>query len=121
MTQSILIAGGTGHIGRAVARDLWRNTDADLILTGRRRQKGEAAVAELGRRSSFLPLDLTTSTVDELAKLLRNVDLAIQCVGPFRTLPPTLLAACIVAGVDYVDICDDRRATEVRLGLHEAA
>ena len=32
-----------------------------------------------------------------------------------------MLAACIVAGVDYVDVCDDRRATEVRLGLHEAA
>jgi saccharopine dehydrogenase-like NADP-dependent oxidoreductase len=121
MTQSILIVGGTGHIGLAVARDLWCNTDAALMLTGRRHQKGEAAVAELGRRSSFLPLDLTTTTVDELAKLLCNVDLAIQCVGPFRTLPPTLLAACIVAGVDYVDVCDDRRATEVRLGLHDAA
>ena len=121
MTQSILVFGGTGQIGRWVAHDLFLHTDASLILTGRNLAKGVNVAAEFGRRGHFLPLDLTTITVDELAKLLDNVDLAIQCVGPFRTLPPTLLAACIVAGVDYVDVCDDRRATEIRLGLHDAA
>jgi saccharopine dehydrogenase-like NADP-dependent oxidoreductase len=121
MTQRIFIVGGTGKIGLAVACDLLSHTRAELILTGRNRAKGKAIAAALPDRCRFLPLDLATATVDELAGLLDGVDLAIQCAGPFRTLPPALLAACIVAGVDYIDVCDDRRATAWRLGLHNAA
>lgn len=121
MTQRILIVGGTGQIGLAVARDLFQHTTAELILTGRDVAKGAAVAAEFGHRGRFALLDLTVTSVDELAAMIVDMDLVIQCAGPFRTLPPTLLAAAIVARVNYVDICDDRRATEVRLGLHEAA
>ncbi|MCB9160316.1 MAG: KR domain-containing protein [Caldilineaceae bacterium] len=45
MTKRILVVGGTGHIGRAVARDLFAHTDAHLTVTGRDPGRGEAAAA----------------------------------------------------------------------------
>ena len=121
MTKRILIVGGTGHIGRAVARDLFAHTDAHLTVTGRDPGRGEAAAAPFGARGAFLPLDLTATPVDALVPLVKQFDLVVQCAGPFRTLPPTLLAAAICARVNYVDICDDKTATRHRLGLDDAA
>ncbi|MCB9160315.1 MAG: saccharopine dehydrogenase NADP-binding domain-containing protein [Caldilineaceae bacterium] len=74
-----------------------------------------------GARGAFLPLDLTATPVDALVPLVNQFDLVVQCAGPFRTLPPTLLAAAICARVNYVDICDDKTATRHRLGLDDAA
>lgn len=121
MSARILIVGGTGQIGMAVARDLIMHTDARLTLGGRDPQRGHAAAGALGDRVDFTALDLTAHSVDSLAAAIRPYDLVLQCAGPFRLLPPTLLAAAIVARTDYVDICDDARATEIRLGLNQGA
>lgn len=121
MPQQILIVGGTGHMGMAVARDLHSHTSAELTLTGRDSVRGTRATAEFSSRARFLRLDLHQTDAATLRTLVRQYDLVIQCVGPFRTLPPALLVACITAGVDYVDICDDKSATQVRLGLDQAA
>lgn len=121
MTQRILIVGGTGHIGRAVARDLFEHTAAHLTVAGRDRVRGAAVTQEFGARGRFAQIDLNSETVDSLTPLVQEYDLVLQCAGPFRTLPPTLLAAAICARVNYVDICDDKTATRHRLGLDDAA
>lgn len=121
MSQRILIVGGGGRIGQAVARDLLRCTAAEMLLAGRHPARLAPIVDALGGRVDCVAVDLDRATVDGLQPLLAGVDLAVQCLGPFRTRPPTLLAACIVAGVNYVDVCDDKRATQVRLGLNDAA
>jgi hypothetical protein len=121
MSQRILIVGGGGRIGKAVMRDLLRCTTAEMLLAGRNPARLAPIADALGGRVDCVAVDLDRTTVDGLQPLLAGVDLAVQCVGPFRTRPPTLLAACIVAGVDYVDVCDDKRATQVRLGLNDAA
>jgi saccharopine dehydrogenase-like NADP-dependent oxidoreductase len=121
MTQRILIIGGGGRIGQAVVRDLHRCTTARLTLGGRTPARLERVADAFGPRVDCVAVDLERATIHELQRLVTGVDLAVQCVGPFRTQPPTLLAACIAAGVNYVDVCDDRRATQWRLGLHDAA
>lgn len=121
MPPRVLIVGGTGQIGQAVVRDLYTHTDATLVLGSRNRARGEAVAASLGARGEFVPVDLDTATVEDLQALLPGFDLVMQCVGPFRDRPPTLLEASIRAGVNYVDVCDDKRATQQRLTLHEMA
>ena len=120
MSQRILIVGGAGRIGQAVVRDLLANTSAEIRLAGRHPARMEPIAAALGKRVDCVAVDLDRATVADIQPLLRGVDLAVQCVGPFRTRPPVLLAACIVAGVNYVDVCDDKRGTQVRLGLNDA-
>jgi saccharopine dehydrogenase-like NADP-dependent oxidoreductase len=121
VNRQILIVGGSGHIGSAVARDLHQHTLADLVLAGRDLTRLQSAARALGARCTALTVDLDRTTVDDLVHRVRGFDLVIQCVGPFRTRPPHLLLACLQAGVNYVDVCDDRRATQVRLGYDETA
>lgn len=121
MAQRVLIVGGSGHIGSAVVRDLHRHTGAHLTVAGRSAARAEALAATLGSRGDVRVLDLDTATVGDLARLARGFDLVLQCVGPFRLRPPALLLACMAAGVNYVDVCDDRRATQERLALHASA
>jgi len=121
MPHQVLVVGGTGHIGLATAQDLITHTDAHLLLTGRNEERGQAAVAACNGRAEFLQLDLSATGMDQLVDLARRVDLVVPCTGPFRTLPPTLLEACIAAKTNYVDVCDDAAATRARLTLHERA
>jgi len=125
MATRILIVGGTGRIGSAVARDLLAHTDVQVIVTGRNAPHGEAVAATLGSRASFTRFDLDraqrTPGGVELRNLLRGIDVAVQCAGPFRPRSPSLLEACIAAGIHYVDVCDDRGATQSRLALDAAA
>ena len=121
MTQHVLVVGGAGHIGSAVVRDLHRHTAAHLTVAGRSAPRAAALAATLGARGGVSVLDLDTASLDDLARLARGFDLVIQCVGPFRRRPPALLLACMAAGVNTVDVCDDRRATPARLARHESA
>lgn len=121
MPSTVLIAGGTGRMGQAIARDLLAHTLARLILASRNRARGETLAAALGARGDFRPIDLDHARPADLAALLEGVDLAILAAGPFHLRPPTLLEACIAAGVNYVDLCDDCAATQARLALDAAA
>ncbi|MDJ0755274.1 MAG: saccharopine dehydrogenase NADP-binding domain-containing protein [Ardenticatenaceae bacterium] len=121
MPKKILIVGGTGRIGLAVAGDIAAHSDAHLLLTGRNREKGTAVAEGFNGRAEFLPLDLNSVTGRDLIDLARQVDLVVQCTGPFRTLPPSLLEAAIAAGTNYVDVCDDAEATKTRLTFHKKA
>lgn len=121
MSKRILIVGGSGKIGQAVVQDLADHTDAELILAGRQRARGEAIAAQFGKRADFVALDLDRASVDDLRQRVAGMDLVLQCVGPFRSRPPTLLQAAIAAGVNYVDVCDDRGGTQQRLQMDAAA
>ncbi len=121
MAPRILIVGGTGQIGQAVVRDLHVHTSATLVLGSRNRARGEEVAATFGTRGEYVAVDLDTASVDELQILVRGMDLVMQCVGPFRERPPTLMEASIRAGVNYVDVCDDKKATQQRLALDSMA
>jgi short-subunit dehydrogenase len=53
----VLLTGATGGIGRAIAREL-HGRGAHLLLSGRRTEALDQAVAELGERADALPADL---------------------------------------------------------------
>ncbi len=121
MAQRLLIVGGSGRIGSAVARDLQRNTSALLTLAGRSQAGLDAAASAMVGCVETRSLDLDSATVDDLVQIVRGYDLVLQCVGPFRARPASLMLACIVAGVNYVDVCDDQRATAERLAFDATA
>lgn len=85
-----LVTGATSGIGRATALQLHR-LGTSVVLVGRRKERLDALVAELGERASSLVLDVRDSAaVSTLAEheLSREVDLLINSAGLALGLDP---------------------------------
>ena len=113
--KRVLVVGGSGRVGASTVR--WINKLAktekvpvELAIGGRRRASFDAAAKRLGAKGvdaiKFVQLDL-----DDAASLERAVagrSLVVHTAGPFQQrTDPTLLKACIAAGVPYCDVCDE--------------
>ncbi|NEQ43741.1 MAG: SDR family NAD(P)-dependent oxidoreductase [Leptolyngbya sp. SIOISBB] len=115
----VLIVGGTGRIGSSIARDVLAHTDANVVLTGRHRQRGHAVIHNLGQRSQFLQLDL--SDLATLREAIAAVDLVVHAAGPFHHRTTQVLQTCIQEGVNYLDVSDYRGFTHQALAWQDAA
>ena len=110
MSAWVLVVGGTGYFGRLLAEDLLRFSGCGVIVASRRREKAEALAAELapsapGRvRAAAADLDAPAT----LHAALEGAFAAVCAAGPFQSLPPSLLDACLERGVHYFDLADDR-------------
>ncbi|BBY32386.1 short-chain dehydrogenase [Mycolicibacter minnesotensis] len=75
--QTALVTGGTAGIGLESARLLARH-GAEVIITGRSRERGAAAVAELGGAVRFVAADL--ADLDSVGSLVRQCGDAVDIV-----------------------------------------
>ncbi|OBK89272.1 short-chain dehydrogenase [Mycolicibacter heraklionensis] len=75
--QRALVTGGTSGIGLESARLLVRH-GAEVIITGRSRERGAAAVAELGGAVRFVAADL--ADLDSVSSLVRECDDGVDIV-----------------------------------------
>lgn len=82
--QRALVTGGTSGIGLESARLLVRH-GAEVIITGRSRERGAAAVAELGGAVRFVAADL--ADLDSVSSLVREcgdgVDIVVNNAASF--------------------------------------
>lgn len=98
----ILVVGGTGGFGSVIARHLL-DDGHDVTVAGRNHTRGAAAVlAE--PRLTFAQLDRAQITPADLA----GYDAVVDASGPFQHARLSLPHAAIAAGIDYLDIADDR-------------
>lgn len=82
-----LITGGTAGIGFACAR-LLASEGASVIITGRDRNRGQAAAEEIGPRARFVQADL--SDLDSVKRLVRqagDVDILVNNAASFPGAP----------------------------------
>jgi saccharopine dehydrogenase-like NADP-dependent oxidoreductase len=119
MTNRVLILGGRGRIGYAVAHDLLIHTNAQITITGRSAEIGEAVSSSSGGREEFLVLDL--SEIDKLRDAIAQSNLVIHCAGPFHYRDTKVLEICIDQGINYIDVSDHRSYTIKALNLHDKA
>lgn len=118
----VLALGGAGNMGRPAVRTLLaERPDVDrLTVADADGDRAGAFVARLDDdRAEAIELDITDRTA--LAAALDDVTLAMNTVGPFYEFGTTVLDACLEAGIDYVDICDDWEPTEAMLSLDDRA
>lgn len=90
-----------------------------LVIADRDEEKAARLAAKLGSKATALALDISDS--EALAKALADVDLVLNCAGPFYRFGREVLSAAIAAGTDYLDICDDWEPTLEMLELDDAA
>ncbi|UCD37208.1 MAG: saccharopine dehydrogenase NADP-binding domain-containing protein [Fidelibacterota bacterium] len=106
IAKSILILGGYGNAGLAIARLCLEYTDARLTLAGRSQSKAVEAAAQLnaqyeGFRVAGLQAD--ASKEEDLKRALVGVDLLVvaSSTSPYVQ---QIASATLESGVDYLDI-----------------
>ncbi len=106
--MKILILGGYGVFGGRLAELLSDLAGIELLLCGRDLAKAEAFCARYRGRPRVVPVALDRSDIAEGLRL-HAPDLVVDASGPFQEYgadPYGVVAACIGAGVDYIDLAD---------------
>jgi short subunit dehydrogenase-like uncharacterized protein len=121
----IVIYGATGYTGRLVADYMNRkygvNRDVSWAIAGRSLEKLAATRDELGI-SGDLPLILAdASDPSSLHSMAARAKVVLTTVGPYQLYGTELVAACALAGTDYVDLCGEPTWMKDMISAHSDA
>ncbi len=108
-----LVIGGTGGMGQGVARDLIKQDRITKVTLGDI-NVDPARVQEKLRYSdkvSLVRIDVNDHKGMVIA--IREVDVVINCAGPFYKTAVAVARAAVEAKVNYIDICDDYEAVPI--------
>ena len=118
--KRILVTGGAGEMAQYACRALAKADEVDaVIVADRDEKKARDFITELGPKAEALALDI--SDAEALSQALADVDIVLNCAGPFYRFGREVLSAAIAAGTHYLDICDDWEPTLEMLELSDAA
>ncbi len=116
----VFVLGGTGRIGRAVARVLAGDSEVSEIgIGGRDRSLAQGVSREVGPKA--LPVGIDALDETRLARIVEPYDLIVNTAGPDFLVAVPALRAAIAAGTHYCDIAADASSTEAALSLAGAA
>jgi hypothetical protein len=105
----ILILGGYGTFGGRLAQLLADEARLTLIIAGRSRQKAEAFGTALRATATLEPLAFDRDGDVERALTTVKPDVVVDASGPFQLYagdPYRVVRACVVLGIDYLDLAD---------------
>ena len=118
--SKILVLGGCGAVGSVAARTLANHEAIERVVIGDvRKEEASKLAAELGPKASARRVDVLSS--QDLEAALAEVDVVLNCTGPFYRFVKPVLDAALRLEMPYVDICDDVDVTEEILGWSERA
>lgn len=127
----VIIFGASGFTGKYVVREMLKFLDDGkggerrVGIAGRSKKKLEASLkwaAGPDFRSHIPMFEADTSNPESLSALCERTRLLISCVGPYRKYGEPVVAACVRAGVDYVDITGEPEFMErMEIKYHDMA
>ena len=118
----LILGGGSGDVGRDVARILVRHGKPidHVTVTARDMDAANRFIKEINdKRCIAVKLDITD--IPHLKEILREHDLIINVVGPFERFAVPVMKAAIETKINYIDICDDIKPTQEALSLDDIA
>lgn len=114
MTQrqyGIVVYGASGFTGRLVAEYLHTAygdaPELSWAMAGRSVSKLETVREEMGISGNVDILAADASDPASLKAMAEKASVIITTVGPYQLYGEPLLAACVEAGTDYVDLCGE--------------
>lgn len=110
-----LIYGANGYTGRLIAQQA-KQLGLQPILAGR-----SADVQALGAQLGLPARQFDLSNQAASSKALADVQLVLNCAGPFSATAAPMLQACLAAGAHYLDITGEYAVFEHAHSLHEQA
>src|SRR5919197_1238130 len=107
----IVVYGATGFTGQLVAE----------YLAGRSKDKLAAVRDAVGAPKDTPLIVADSSDVASLKAMVGQAKCVISTVGPYQLYGNDLIAACVEAGTDYVDLCGEPVWMRQMIDKHEAA
>ncbi|MBW1997238.1 MAG: saccharopine dehydrogenase NADP-binding domain-containing protein [Deltaproteobacteria bacterium] len=107
-----LIVGGTGAMGQAAARDLIKQEQVTKVVLGDIVTDPGRLHEKLRASEKISVSKIDVNDHDALVKALKDVNVVINCAGPFHKTGVSVSRAAIEAKVNYVDISDEYKTVE---------
>ncbi|MEN9562275.1 MAG: hypothetical protein RIR73_519 [Chloroflexota bacterium] len=107
--MKILILGGYGTFGGRLAQLLANDERLTLLIAGRSKEKADAFCRQLPAGAQRTPVFFDRNGDVEAQIKNINPNLVVDATGPFQAYgenPYKVIKACIVSGVDYMDLAD---------------
>ncbi len=108
-----MILGGAGGMGQGVARDLVKQQQVSEIIIGDLYPDPNRLSAKLrdSEKVSLKKLDVNDHSA--MVQAFKDIDVLVNCAGPFYKTAVPVATAAVEAKVNYIDICDDYEGTEI--------
>ncbi len=116
MTGKWLLYGASGYTGELIAREAVKR-GMQVVLAGRSHQKISRLAAELGCPSAIFSVDDHTS----LVSALQDSVAVLNCAGPFSLTARSIMQACLVTRVHYLDITGEIDVFELAHSVDDKA
>jgi short subunit dehydrogenase-like uncharacterized protein len=121
----IIVYGATGFTGRLVAEHLAARYgvggDVKWAMAGRSREKLEAVRDEIGAPKDTPLVVANAADPASLNAMVGRAKAIVSTVGPYQLYGSDLVAACVAAGTDYLDLCGEPNWMAEMIGAHHAA
>lgn len=116
MNARFIIYGANGYTGELVAREA-KARGLRPLLAGRNAEAVGALARELGLEHAAFPLE----DAPALDAALGGAAVVLNCAGPFSRTAAPMAAACVAAGVHYLDVTGEIEVFETIAARHAAA
>jgi len=107
----VIVYGATGFTGRLVAEHMLAKYgvggDVKWAMAGRSKSKLEAVRTEIGAPADVPLVIADASNPASLDAMAQRTKVVITTVGPYQLYGEPMVAACVKAGTDYVDLCGE--------------
>lgn len=121
----IIVHGATGFTGRLVAEHLqarYGNDDAvRWAMSGRSLKKLQSVCGEIGAPATTPLIVADAADPASLAAMVARTKAVITTVGPYQLYGEPLLAACVAAGTDYLDLSGEPSWMAAMIPRYDAA
>ncbi|WP_315779470.1 MULTISPECIES: saccharopine dehydrogenase family protein [unclassified Bradyrhizobium] len=120
----IVVYGATGFTGQLVAEYLATQYRSDTKLTwamaGRSLDKLASVRDAIGAPADLPLIVADSSDHGSIRAMVDQARLVLTTVGPYQLYGTDLLAACVAAGTDYVDLCGEPLWMHQMIGKYQA-
>ena len=107
----VIVYGATGFTGRLVAEHMLAKygvgKDVRWAMAGRSKAKLEAVRNEIGAPAELPLVIADAGDPASIATMAKSTKAIITTVGPYQLYGEPMVAACVEAGTDYVDLCGE--------------
>jgi saccharopine dehydrogenase (NAD+, L-lysine-forming) len=108
-----LVLGGTGGMGQGVARDLIKQEQITKVTLGDINTDPSRVQEKLRASEKVSLIRIDVNDHKGMVSAIKDVDVVINCAGPFYKTAVAVAKAAVEAKVNYIDICDDYEAAEI--------
>ncbi|MEQ1781402.1 MAG: saccharopine dehydrogenase NADP-binding domain-containing protein, partial [Hyphomonadaceae bacterium] len=110
-TYDVIVYGATGFTGRLVAEHMLAKYGVGKgvrwAMAGRSKSKLESVRSEIGAPADLPLVIADAADPASLLAMAKATKAIITTVGPYQLYGEPMVAACVEAGTDYVDLCGE--------------